>query len=204
MPPIATEFAWTNGRGQAMLGVEYLPHGPAQGALLWHHGVCEHSGRYGPVFEHIAGLGVAVYTFDAHGHGRSQPEAPSDRCLVTRFDDLVRSSQGPGAETGAGARQRRAACPPRSGCGHRLLLWELHGAPRPAAAAAGGLRCPRPMGAPHAYGCLPAAAQGPCQGACPPLPRPALCLPTLSRWTTRTLSYPRWSSGGARGWSPAC
>lgn len=87
--PVCTEFRWTNGRGQEMLGVEYAPPGPPAGALLWHHGVCEHSGRYTPVFTHIASLGVAVYTFDAHGHGKSQPQEPSERCLVTRFDDMV-------------------------------------------------------------------------------------------------------------------
>jgi len=43
-----TEFRWTNGRGQDMLGVEYLPPGAPKASLLWHHGVCEHSGRYTP------------------------------------------------------------------------------------------------------------------------------------------------------------
>ncbi|GBF98423.1 alpha beta-hydrolase [Raphidocelis subcapitata] len=86
-----TEFCWTNGRGQDMLGVEYLPAGgkPPAASLLWLHGICEHSGRYAPVFQHIAELGVAVYTFDAHGHGRSHPQEPGERCLINRFDDLV-------------------------------------------------------------------------------------------------------------------
>lgn len=89
----ATEFRWTNGRGQELLGVEHLPPGgaaAAKAALVWHHGVCEHSGRYAPVFDLMAARhGVAVYTFDAHGHGRSQPDGGGERCLVSRFDDLV-------------------------------------------------------------------------------------------------------------------
>ncbi len=156
-----TEFRWTNGRGQDMLGVEYLPSGTPKASLLWHHGVCEHSGRYTPgapaaactpghhacsrmrqrpgrmhsvvaavrrhaaacsrmrrglfllpppskpplnptspppnpnaVFQHMAEQGVAVYTFDVHGHGRSQPDAPSQRCLVLSFNDMVRACIG--------------------------------------------------------------------------------------------------------------
>jgi len=46
------------------------------------------------VFELMADQGVAVYTFDAHGHGRSQPAEAVKRCLVARFDDLVSGSGG--------------------------------------------------------------------------------------------------------------
>lgn len=89
---VCTEFRWQNGRGQNMYGVEFLPAGgatAARGALLWHHGICEHSGRYAPVMQQLAEQGVAVYTFDAHGHGRSDPQEPAERCMISRFDDLV-------------------------------------------------------------------------------------------------------------------
>lgn len=88
--PVCTEFRWKNGRGQDLLGAEYMPTGGApKASLLWHHGICEHSGRYTPVFQMMADQGVAVYTFDVHGHGQSQPEGTAERCLITRFDDLV-------------------------------------------------------------------------------------------------------------------
>ncbi|KIZ04797.1 alpha/beta fold family hydrolase [Monoraphidium neglectum] len=86
---VCTEFRWRNGRNQDMQGVEFIPAGGAKAALLWHHGICEHSGRYTPVLQQIAEQGVAVYTFDAHGHGRSQPQEPDERCMISRFNDLV-------------------------------------------------------------------------------------------------------------------
>jgi hypothetical protein len=45
---VCTEFRWRNGRNQDMQGVEFIPAGGAKAALLWHHGICEHSGRYTP------------------------------------------------------------------------------------------------------------------------------------------------------------
>ena len=42
------------------------------------------------VFSRIADAGIAVFTYDAHGHGKSEPLKDSERCLVNRFDDLVR------------------------------------------------------------------------------------------------------------------
>ncbi|KAI8469469.1 MAG: Alpha/Beta hydrolase protein [Monoraphidium minutum] len=86
---VCTEFRWTNGRGQDMHGAEFLPEGGAAAALLWHHGICEHSGRYTPVLQLIAEQGVAVYTFDVHGHGRSHPQEPAERGMIHRFDDMV-------------------------------------------------------------------------------------------------------------------
>lgn len=39
----------------------------------------------------MADQGVAVYTFDVHGHGKSAPLDRSERCMVQSFDDLVRA-----------------------------------------------------------------------------------------------------------------
>ena len=42
-------FEFENARGQKLHATEYLPdHGEPSAYLVWHHGVCEHSGRYVP------------------------------------------------------------------------------------------------------------------------------------------------------------
>jgi acylglycerol lipase len=38
----------------------------------------------------MADAGVAVYTYDVHGHGRSEPTGPNDRGLITDYTHLVR------------------------------------------------------------------------------------------------------------------
>jgi alpha-beta hydrolase superfamily lysophospholipase len=43
------------------------------------------------VFEHLAAAGVAVYSYDVHGHGRSEPLAPGDRGLINDYNNLVRA-----------------------------------------------------------------------------------------------------------------
>ena len=54
-----------------------------------------------PLYLHISGVhgisvwaqmaenGIAVHTFDAHGHGRSQPREAEERAMIWRFEDLV-------------------------------------------------------------------------------------------------------------------
>lgn len=147
-----TEFSFENDRGHKLLGAEFVPDSAQQqwATLIWHHGVCEHSGRYTPgklydynvelyssrvlcrhmcvckmfclvsmhplgsaellltsfstvcgsaciaimlwfaVFQHMADAGVAVYTFDVHGHGRSEPSVAGDRGLIKSYAHLVR------------------------------------------------------------------------------------------------------------------
>jgi alpha-beta hydrolase superfamily lysophospholipase len=41
------------------------------------------------VFSRIADAGIAVFTYDAHGHGKSEPLEDAKRCMIYRFDDLV-------------------------------------------------------------------------------------------------------------------
>ena len=43
-----------------------------KGVLALVHGLGEHSGRYGTVFESLTEAGYAVFSFDNQGHGRSQ------------------------------------------------------------------------------------------------------------------------------------
>lgn len=48
----------------------WMPENPKAGMLLV-HGLGEHSGRYGQIVEKLNKLGVAVFTFDGRGHGKS-------------------------------------------------------------------------------------------------------------------------------------
>uniref|UniRef100_A0A7S0WRQ0 Serine aminopeptidase S33 domain-containing protein n=1 Tax=Chlamydomonas leiostraca TaxID=1034604 RepID=A0A7S0WRQ0_9CHLO len=80
-----------NSRKQALHTETYLPAGRAPIAtLVWHHGYGEHIGRYKQVFERIANSGIAICTYDAHGHGKSEPREPtSERAVVWNFNDLI-------------------------------------------------------------------------------------------------------------------
>ena len=42
------EFQFQNSRGQQLHGVEFLPDQQPIATLIWHHGICEHIGRYTP------------------------------------------------------------------------------------------------------------------------------------------------------------
>lgn len=48
------------------------------------------------VFRSFAEAGIAVHTYDAHGHGNSEPFAEEDRFLIWDFNHLV-SPPGPRA-----------------------------------------------------------------------------------------------------------
>jgi alpha-beta hydrolase superfamily lysophospholipase len=42
------------------------------------------------VFEHLAKGGLAVYSFDAHGHGKSEPSSADGKCYIHSCQHLVR------------------------------------------------------------------------------------------------------------------
>lgn len=44
------------------------------------------------VFKHWAKAGIAVHTYDAHGHGHSEPKAEEDRFLIWDFNHIVSPS----------------------------------------------------------------------------------------------------------------
>ncbi|KAG2437914.1 hypothetical protein HXX76_005530 [Chlamydomonas incerta] len=63
--------------------------------LVFHHGLSDHHARHGAVLRHLASsLGMPVYAYDAHGHGRSGPLGGADggyadRALIRSFDHIV-------------------------------------------------------------------------------------------------------------------
>ena len=62
----------------------WIPENPSAVFILC-HGHAEHSGRYTYLVNTIVGHGLAVYTLDHRGHGRSS----GTRALSLRFDDFV-------------------------------------------------------------------------------------------------------------------
>jgi len=75
----------TSSTGDDLVTVEYLPDSAPRAVLCFHHGVQEHIGRYSKLFTSMANSGVAVFSFDAVGHGLSG----GDRAFVPKFSILV-------------------------------------------------------------------------------------------------------------------
>ena len=82
-----------NKRNQRLKTVCFSPSSAPLARLLFHHGLAEHCGRYDKVFSRLSELhGIEVVSFDAHGHGESEPLAkdhPDERALVWSFSQLI-------------------------------------------------------------------------------------------------------------------
>jgi alpha-beta hydrolase superfamily lysophospholipase len=63
------EFAAYN--GLSLFYQAWLPDAPVRASLIIVHGLSEHSSRYMNLVDALIPLGIAVYTFDHRGHGRS-------------------------------------------------------------------------------------------------------------------------------------
>ena len=76
--------------GHDLNTVQYFPDtGVPRAVLCWHHGLQEHIGRYDSIFTAMADRGVAVFSFDAVGHGKSG----GDRAFVDKFSNLTTDFQ---------------------------------------------------------------------------------------------------------------
>jgi len=83
-----------NKRGQRLYTVKFAPVRPPVARFFFHHGVGEHCGRYDKVFNRMSESGIAVYSFDAHGHGKSEPQEFAERAFVEKFPHLMDDFQG--------------------------------------------------------------------------------------------------------------
>ncbi|CAK0782822.1 hypothetical protein CVIRNUC_006017 [Coccomyxa viridis] len=81
-----------NERKQVLRTVEYLPDQKPKAILFFHHGYGEHIGRYEKVHTRLAEAGIAVYGYDHHGHGESDPKEKHERALVHDWHHLVDDS----------------------------------------------------------------------------------------------------------------
>ncbi|GIL87499.1 hypothetical protein Vretimale_1615 [Volvox reticuliferus] len=128
-----------NRRNQKLHSLTYSPtRQPPQAILFLHHGIAEHCGRYDKVCRLLADQGIAVYTYDAHGHGKSEPLAVDSRALLDSYVHLVHDfsdfmdrvllqpelpPRGPAQQSGGGqqaAQQPRGPRPPVFLLGHSL------------------------------------------------------------------------------------
>lgn len=70
------ETSYTAHDGMKLYLQAWMPEKPNAGMLLV-HGLGEHSGRYYHIVEKLNKLGVAVFTFDGRGHGKSADGKPT-------------------------------------------------------------------------------------------------------------------------------
>lgn len=70
------ETSYTTHDGLKLYLQAWLPENP-KASLLLVHGLGEHSGRYGAMVSRLNELGVAVFTFDGRGHGKSAVGKPT-------------------------------------------------------------------------------------------------------------------------------
>ena len=72
---------------------KWVPQESLQAVLIIVHGFSDHSGRYQPIVDSLIPRGIAVYSFDQRGHGRS----PGQRGHINSFsefrDDLLAFTQ---------------------------------------------------------------------------------------------------------------
>jgi acylglycerol lipase len=81
--------------GASLFTVSYTPSTRVRAALCFHHGFGEHVGRYNKIFGTLAESGIAVYSGDAMGHGKSDgSRAYIDiQGMVTDFLGLCESAR---------------------------------------------------------------------------------------------------------------
>lgn len=83
-PPSATGSLLT-ASGSSLFTQHWLPDASPRAAVVLVHGYAEHSGRYAHVADHLNERGIAVYTYDQRGFGRSDGQ----RAYVESFDYLL-------------------------------------------------------------------------------------------------------------------
>ncbi|KAG2444677.1 hypothetical protein HXX76_001421 [Chlamydomonas incerta] len=87
MAPITGVFV--NSRKQKLHTLKYPAKGTPVAQLFIHHGLAEHCGRYDNVCQSLADQGIEVNTFDAHGHGKSEPKEEGGRAFIGNYKHLV-------------------------------------------------------------------------------------------------------------------
>lgn len=70
------ETAYKSPDGVTLYLQAWMPESP-KASLLLVHGLGEHSARYEGLVQGLVGLGVAVFTFDGRGHGKSSLPKPT-------------------------------------------------------------------------------------------------------------------------------
>ncbi|MEJ2013280.1 MAG: lysophospholipase [Anaerolineales bacterium] len=66
-----SEFTFEGDGGIQLWGQNWLPDHPARAVFIIVHGLGEHSGRYQTLLEPLTDAGLAIWSYDLRGHGRS-------------------------------------------------------------------------------------------------------------------------------------
>src|SRR5438874_5358135 len=82
----ATEHAMTSWDGAELFYRAWIPREATDKAILLFHRGHEHSGRWQEVVELLGLKDIAVFAWDARGHGRS----PGERGTANNFADVIR------------------------------------------------------------------------------------------------------------------
>lgn len=80
------ETSYTTHDGLKLYLQAWMPESP-KASLLLAHGLGEHSGRYAPLVERLVESGIAVFTFDGRGHGKSVDGKPD--AFFTSYRDCL-------------------------------------------------------------------------------------------------------------------
>jgi len=72
-------------RGVPLYEQWWLPNSPIRANVVLVHGFGDHSSRYEYVAQRLNAAGIAVYSYDQQGHGRS----PGKRAYVARFETFL-------------------------------------------------------------------------------------------------------------------
>lgn len=88
---VTEDGSFVNGRNQKLVTKLYLPpKGTAvKGIYARHHGLGDYTARTHEGNERLARLGFAVWTFDAHGHGYSEPADELSRHTLLHFEHII-------------------------------------------------------------------------------------------------------------------
>ncbi|MHA1451027.1 MAG: lysophospholipase [Candidatus Hodarchaeales archaeon] len=80
------ESNFTSKNGYSVYYQYWRPEGtPPKAVVQISHGICEHSGRYVNVVNHLVPAGFAVYSNDHHGHGKTD----GTRMYVEKFQNII-------------------------------------------------------------------------------------------------------------------
>src|SRR5690349_14849267 len=89
----ATEQTFASWDGAELFYRAWLPNGPTKKAVLLFHRGHEHSGRWQETVDLLGLNDIAIFAWDARGHGRSPGErgtANSLRDVIKDLDDFAR------------------------------------------------------------------------------------------------------------------
>ncbi len=76
--------------GTRLFSQSWLPEGPKKATLIIVHGLHDYSARYAWAAEDLAKVGIAVYSFDLRGHGKSEGRLQSIETYDDYQEDLGR------------------------------------------------------------------------------------------------------------------